>query len=37
MSGFLTAVLVSAAAALLQQLVVHLARTLWEERRPADA
>jgi hypothetical protein len=37
MSGFLSAVLVSVAAALLQQLVVHLARTLWEARRPATA
>jgi hypothetical protein len=35
MNEIVTAVLVGVAAALLQQLVVHLARTVWGAVRPA--
>jgi len=35
MSGFFTAVMVTVAAALLERLAVHLARSLWGALRPA--
>jgi hypothetical protein len=37
MSNFVTAVLVTVAAALLERLVVRLARSLWGAFRPAAA
>jgi hypothetical protein len=37
MAEFLTAVLVTVAAALLERLAVHIARQLWEVARPATA
>jgi len=37
MSGFLAAVMVTVAAALLERLAVHIARSLWDALRTAAA
>ena len=37
MGGFLTAVAVAVAVALLERLAVHIARSLWDAWRPASA